>query len=187
MEGLRIDKRERDHYFSIIADHYGPMIKAIIGKYIMNVGDYRIDYDELYQEGLIALYQACKSYSGADSDFEKYVYVVIRRKVWRSISFYLRRYNYETVSIDREVFNDSCNLLYRHAYKLTPSYIVKLKEYESELRLLYDGLSDMQKKIVDLRAQGQKYASIAMHLGIDKKKVDNEIQKIKRLIKKVAR
>ena len=184
MEGMLLSTGERDRKFAVMADRYRPMIKGIISRYLSNVGDYRIDTDELYQEGLIALYHAAIAFKGRDIDFERYAYVVVRRWICRKISSAYKMYTHEMVSIDRDDYAESSILFYKASDRNNePARLWHIREYADGLNGLYNSMTDMQKAICDLRSEGKKYAEIANDLGISKKKVDNEIQKIRHLIR----
>ncbi len=181
---MSLSTRERDQRFATLADHYRPVIKSIISRYLNNVGDYRIDIEELYQEGLIALYHASNTFKGHDGDFEPYAYVVIRRAICRKINATYRMYTHEMISIDRYGYAESSILLYKARDQYSePASAWHLKEYARGLLDVYEDLDDMQKAICERRRVGKKYAEIASDLGISRKKVDNEIQKIRNKIK----
>ena len=65
-----------------------------------------------------------------------------------------------------------------------PRIDFKIKEFKENLEKIYDGLSPLQKEISDLRASGHTQKEIASKMGLSTKKVEYEISKIKKILRR---
>ena len=70
---------------------------------------------------------------------------------------------------------------------MNPERLLIDNEEEEELQLLiYQELNDQERQILELRINGFTYIEISKLLGINKKKVDNVVQKIRSKLKKMT-
>ena len=147
--------------------------------------EYRLEYDDLYQEGLIAMYRAFRTYKGDLMDFERYLYVVLKRRMARVIMMHASHDECIITSLDRDIYTDHHALFTMVARRTDdPRIDFKIKEFKENLEKIYDGLSPLQKEISDLRASGHTQKEIASKMGLSTKKVEYEISKIKKILRR---
>lgn len=162
-----------------IIEEYRLMIYSIINNYELEYGDYIISKDDLFQEGCIGLIEACKSYRDNDNTkFSTFAFVVIERRIKRSFFKMIRPYQ-------KEYSFDKFTLLDHVESFRTPTvsdkdicYLTENVENELE-KLKY--ITELDKKIIELRVQNYTYREIAKKLNIPVKKVDNRLSRLKRL------
>lgn len=175
---------ESDDYREDIFKKYKPVLCDICSKYVNSMKRCGIDFDDLYQEALIALNKAIDSYDYNSSLFYSYVNICVNRHLstfYRSInnkknstlnsSISMSSYisSLSDITID-DVLTDNKN-----------SY----DDIDTSLDLINfkNNLSDIESQIFELRWNGFTYREIAMLIDIKIKCVDYYIQKIKRKIR----
>lgn len=150
--------------------------------------------EDLFEEGVIGLLEACKNYNGEsllDGRFDSFAKLCIRRQIIdaikkantqknkalnESISFVNFDENGDEhtkldILLDRNTSNDPLEL-----------FIDKEKVTE-RLSICEKTLSDFEKQVLRLYLDGEKQSEIAVHLGRDVKSIDNTIQRIKSKLK----
>lgn len=157
-------------------DMFHKMICSIINDYNLNLGDYLISFDDLYQEALIGLYEACKNYRyDKNTRFSTFVYVVVKRKVQRFYNQQFKKYINESLSIDKfEQLDHLDSFKTNYVYDNPLSYL-KEEEFKNGL----NNFNDLDRQIIKLRLENYSYLEIAEKLKIDKKKVDNRLYRLK--------
>ena len=173
---------------------YEPEIKKITSKYFLP----RTDYEDLIQEGRIAVFKALQSYDMfSNIPFLHFVRMVIKRKVIDSLRFYTRQKHLN--------FNDSLSL-HHHVEGMDESFVDFILDEESNpekkiiesesMRLL---MKDLKEKFSSLESQvfqlyfikGYKQREIVQLLEVSPKTLDNAIQRVRRksikyYLKKIA-
>ena len=174
-------REERDDFaFGEIVKEYARMVESIISSYNSEFGDYKLNRDDLRQEAYIALFDACKSYKvGMDTKFSTFAYTCIKRRVHRFYSRYVRCYLKESTSLDSFETRDPGFLYYDSC--VNENAYNKEKENRIEtLKLLMDSLNYEDRTIVDMRMNNYSYEEISNKLNINRKRVDNRLNKIKK-------
>ena len=169
-----------DFAFGEIVKEYARMVESIISSYNSEFGDYKLNRDDLRQEAYIALFDACKSYKiGMDTKFSTFAYTCIKRRVHRFYSRYVRCYLKESTSLDSFETRDPGFLYYDSC--VNENVYNKEKENRIEtLKLLMDSLNYEDRTIVDMRMNNYSYEEISNKLNINRKRVDNRLNKIKK-------
>ena len=158
-------------------DNYHKMIHSIINDYNLEYGDYLVSREDLYQEALIALYDACFVYKdNMNTKFSTFAYLVIKRRIQRCYKKQMYKYINETFSIDNMELVD-----HRKEFQ---SYYVSDNPVEyhrqEEIRAHLKELNDLDRQIITLRLENYSYSEIAEKLKINKKKVDNRLYNLKK-------
>ena len=164
---------------------YHNMIYKLIYSNRLNSGDYRIQADDLYQEGCVALLDAAMTYEGdKGASFSTFAYLVIKRRLKRKVREYLGSARTEVYSID--------------AYE-TPDYLEEMQslsvsenpvDYHHSLVMLEDvnsfmsRLSESDREIIRMSISKNTYQDIASTLKISRKKVDNRIYRLRKELKR---
>ena len=149
-----------------------------------------VEKEDLYQESLIALMEAVRSYR---EDYNAPFYSFVSLCVERYIKTYLRKYNsqstrqfYHCLSLDMMIA-DAENLYLHDVIPDEKSGQSYLSLYENELEEFMNQKHDMfsikEKQIFYLKIQGYSYDEIASRMNCNAKQVDNTIQKIKRFMR----
>lgn len=174
-------KRDDELALNELIKNYEKMIYKIIFQFTLSQGDYRISVDELFQEGRIALYEACKNYSKTDNcKFSTFAYVVIKRKVYKAVKRNLRIYRREGTSID--IHDTLRNSIYYETKYVedNPIEYQENGEKSKDVDALLSSLDRVDRKLIKLRLMNYSYKDIARMLKISRKKVDNRLQYLKR-------
>lgn len=184
---MEMIRRGDDDGFRYITDIYSPMIRGIIRKVYVKTGDFRLDYDDLYQEGLLALSRAVRLFDqNGQGSIDRYVYVAVKRSIIRKAVYYRKLYEHEQLSLDRDIFTDSSILFLNSARSIEdPKNRFRLKELKKALFALFESLDPLEKEILQLKREGHSYRDIADLLGCSTKKIDNLLQKVRKKIRKV--
>lgn len=163
--------------------YYEPEIRKIACKYFLQ----RADYDDLLQEGRIAIYKAFLSYkSRPDIPFLHFLRMVIKRKLIDS----LRAHNRLKHTNLNEAYSLNNNLSEEHvdsflnvvAHTEDPATtIVAVDEARSFIEDLSRGLSDLERLVFEYYfVAGLKQREVSKRLGLTPKTLDNAIQRIRR-------
>jgi len=166
-----------------IIQHYEPEVRMIACKYFLP----RADYDDLIQEGRIAIYRAVLSYDKKlDIPFLHFLRMVIKRKLIDSLRKYTRQKHVN--------LNDAYSLNNVISESEETSFISFLTNAEDpatmviaddEARSMIHGLnkdfSDLERLVFEhYFIQGFKQREVSERLGLPLKSLDNAIQRIKR-------
>lgn len=158
---------------------YEKMIYSIINTYQLDYGDYTISTEDLYQEGLIGIYDACFAYDESkDTKFSTFVYIVIKRKIQRFYLSQLRKYVNESYSIDNVEHLDHYNEIKAECICENPIEYHKSERIKDQLR----HFSKLDKKILLMRIERYSYKEIAEKLKVNEKRIDNRLYRIKKQI-----
>ncbi len=173
-----------------IVQAYSDYINRICHKYFI-VGGTK---EDLYEEGVIGLLEACKSYNGEsvfEERFEPFAKLCIRRQIIDAIKKSNTQKNKalnESVSFvnlmesgndksmldvwsDRTTSNDPLDLF------------LDKEKFDERIKLCEGQLSSFEKEVLRHYLDGEKQSEIAKVLGRDVKSIDNTIQRIKSKLK----
>lgn len=160
-----------------ILEAFELLIYSIINKYELGNGDYIVSKEDLFQEGCIALFQACKTYKKNDvTRFSTYAYIVIERRIKKAFYKMVKPYRKEC-SYDKYEHEDHLKFLETKSISDNP---IKYLEDEGYLKGEFKYLSKEDKEIIKLRFQNYSYKEIAKTLNITTKRVDNRLTRIKK-------
>lgn len=154
------------------AAQYSRLVSRIVRQFFLQGGD----QDDLYQEGMIGLLKAIRSYDPARSDnFEAYASLCIRRQI------------YDTVRRDVRLFRREEDVLRQIAPDpvLTgspdPETQCLANETETEIKAALHGfLSAFEASVLDPYLAGYSVSEISRTLGRSPKSVENAILRIRR-------
>jgi len=168
---------------NLIIKHYEPEVRMIACKYFLP----RTDYDDLIQEGRIAIYRAVLSYdTNFDIPFLHFLRMVIKRKLIDSLRKYTRQkhVNLNDAYSLNNVISESEKTSFITLLSNTEdpaTMVIANDEARSMIHCLNEGLSNLERLVFEhYFIQGFKQREIAEHLGLPPKSLDNAIQRIKR-------
>ena len=102
-------KENNEIAYGTIFDKYKPLVKKIASDYYSQLKIIGIDYDDLCQEGFVAISKAIKEYDGDRALFYTYVYICIKREIEKYIKTYKRLKHKclnEAISLNTPFFED---------------------------------------------------------------------------------
>jgi len=168
---------------NLIIQHYEPEVRMIACKYFLP----RADYDDLIQEGRIAIYRAVLSYdTKLDIPFLHFLRMVIKRKLIDSLRKYTRQkhinlndaYSLNNVISESE---DTSFLSLLADGEDPATKVIANDEACSMIHGLNKDLSNLERLVFDhYFLQGFKQREVSERLGLPAKSLDNAIQRIKR-------
>ena len=151
---------------------YERMVRTIARGLMRSYDVVGLDEEDLVQEGMIALLKAQQTYNEkSNAKFETYASVVIRNRIIDVIRSYKV---IEPIKATEPTVGEDFDSSGNHVEEL--------------LKILHEVLqkcSDVEKAIFNAYFQGYSYDEICKIFSINKKKVDNTIQKIHRLARSI--
>lgn len=149
-----------------------------------------IAVQDLYQEGRIAAYESFFSY---EEERQVGLAYYIDLCVSSRIKTELRRcrgYSYRMLdtsySLDMTISEDDTlclgDLVSSDSMTNDPARMAQYYEAVEILEDIFSQLSDLEQEICDVRNQGFSYVETALLLDVSTKKVDNVIQKVRKMI-----
>lgn len=162
---------------------YEPEVRKIACKYFLP----RADYEDLIQEGRIAIYKAIMSYDpNSNIPFLHFVRMVIKRKLIDSLRAYNRQKHVnlnKAFSLNNTLTDDQdesfLNILPN--VEDPETRIVAADEARYFLRELTSGFSELELSVFRFHfLAGMKQREVSKHLGVTPKSLDNAIQRIRR-------
>lgn len=152
-------------------------------------------HEDLFEEGMIGLLEACKSYNGEslfEPRFSPFAKLCIKRQIFDAIKSSNTGKNKalnESVSfakLDSE--GDERSLLETLSdpnFSNDPLDLVLDREIiDEKLKICENELSDFEKLVLEHYLAGEKQSEIAKNLKKDVKAIDNSIQRIKAKLNK---
>ena len=149
------------------------LVRQCIRPYFLQGGD----YDDLYQEGMLGLLSAIRSYDPVRNDnFQAYAALCIKRRVIDAV----RRDGAQ----NRQQTRSESTLEYRPAGPIEeydPAACVLANESAKEIKETLSGmLSPFEASVLDCYLEGYTSSEITERLGRSRKSVDNAIGRIRR-------
>ena len=160
---------------------YKYIISLIINKNIGIIKKLKLDREDIYNIGLLALIEAIKSYNSEDSTFSFYATLLINRSIVSFIKNHSSKKDLmflNSISFDENQLNISTAIL-------NPDKIVSSEEdYQELIEKIYQELTDLEKTIYDLLSE-YSISEISKILNMEIKKIYNTISRIRDKIQKV--
>lgn len=176
-------KNKDSEAINVIIKDNTKLIYSIINNYQLDVSDYNLSKEDMFQEGLLGLMKAIKAYDiNREVKFSTFAYPFISRSINKEYKKQYERYSREGYSYSKFEEVD-------HFYNYRSTYIqdnpIEYLENKSRVEILFDlmeGLDESDKTIVKLRLLSYSYEEIAKQLNITTKKVDYRLRKIKKIV-----
>lgn len=183
-----IGESDESAYNMMYAKYY-PLISNLARKYYKYYANYGIDYDDLYQEGLVALNNAIKEFSEKNNClFYTYVLVCIKREMERLVKKSIRLKHTvlnNALSLDKSIGDNDLYIedVIEDIRENISNNFDNIVSYKNILDLKYE-LSDRQSMVYELKLNNFSNKEIATLLDISYKAVDNSLKLIKGKLKK---
>lgn len=173
------DGQDEQEAFAELLQHFKAMIYKIIYMNNLEKGDFRIDENDLFQEGSLALYRAVKNYEeGRNVRFSSYAYMVIRSRIREVLRTAYRSYGDE-LSLDTSI-----DYSLKFCVREDPAGYHREECFKEELKAFMDSLNEEDRKIFELKRQDMTYEQIAEKLNITSKRLDNRLRILRKMLKK---
>lgn len=171
---------------------YEPVISYYAKKYSVYVEGKGIDYNDLYQEGLIGLIGAIKSFKEKrDIKFSTFAFMCIKRKMITAVKNANRKKHSilnESYSLDYKQDEDDLrgfdNVLSVNTGGLE-DLLVSKENNEIFNKRLNEELTDFEKMVYELRINNFSYEEIAGTLGKTIKSVSSALERIRVKLKSI--
>lgn len=180
---LEAARSGNDEALNQIIQHYEPEVRMIACNYFLP----RADYDDLLQEGRIAIYRAVLSYdTDLNIPFLHFLRMVIKRKLIDSLRKYTRQKHInlnDAFSLNNVVSeSEETSFISLLADAEDPAtMVIANDEAQSMIHSLSKNLSNLEQLVFEhYFLQGFKQREVSERLGLPPKTLDNAIQRIKR-------
>ena len=165
----------------ILYNKYKPIIVKKSTDQIYKLGSYGMEINDLIQEGYIGLDNAINCFNEKENtSFYTFALLCIDRQIITCIK--------KNTNNKAMVLNDAINLddgkeyLFRDNTDIEGSFINK-EDAKEFINLIWDSLSDIEKKVFSLKLEGYDIGEIANLLNKDTKVIYNTLHRIKYKIK----
>lgn len=166
-----------------LIEYYEPEIRKIACKYFLP----RADYEDLLQEGRIAIYKAIISYNpNAEIPFLHFVRMVIKRKLIDSLRAYNRQKHLnlnKAFSLNNTLAEEQDESFLNIIPNIEDpeSIIIAVDEARSFIRELTREFSNLELTVFRYHfVVGMKQCEVTQQFGMSTKSLDNAIQRIRR-------
>ncbi|MBR1909608.1 MAG: sigma-70 family RNA polymerase sigma factor [Lachnospiraceae bacterium] len=176
-----------------IIDRYKDLVRKKAGSmFILGA-----DKEDLIQEGMIGLFKAVRDYDpGRDASFHTFADLCVSRQMYKAVeagnrkkhaplNSYISIYEDESDSTNSEDGAGIPEMLLVQAGKSPEDMLIDRETAESLEQEIYEGLSDFEQKVLNLKLTGLSYTDIAKILGRDEKSTDNALSRIKVKVRKI--
>ena len=175
-ESLIASAREGDERaFEALAESY----KRILEYHIRTLDPPASMYDDLFQEGLIGLLKAVRSYDGKSSSFATFASHCIRNSIISGV----RKFNSQT----KNTTIDNSDSIPEDTVPSAEDITVDAIRAKLLYKTVSDALSDYERMIFEMYLSDLSYESIAFVTGRDIKSVQNAVYRIRTKLKSIVK
>ena len=137
------------------------------------------EYDDLFQEGLIGLLKAVRSYDGKSSSFATFASHCIRNSIISGV----RKFNSQT----KNTTIDNSDSIPEDTVPSAEDITVDAIRAKLLYKTVSDALSDYERMIFEMYLSDLSYESIAFVTGRDIKSVQNAVYRIRTKLKSIVK
>ena len=168
-----------------LINNYKEIVNMKIGKYFI-IG---AEKEDIFQEGMIGLYKAIKSYDpDKQNSFKTFANLCIERQLITAIKTSNRQKHLPLnsyLSLNNNAYDDENNVslidIFNSKTIEDPLDTITKKEYYKLVEDKIEAtLSDFEKEVLNSYAKGESYVKIAEKLNAPVKSIDNAIQRIRK-------
>ncbi len=168
-----------------LINNYKEIVNMKVSKYFI-VG---AEKEDIFQEGMIGLYKAIKSYdSEKQNSFKTFANLCIERQLITAIKTSNRQKHLPLnsyLSLNNNAYDDENNISLMDVFNSKtiedPLDTITKKEYYKLVEdKIEETLSDFEKEVLHSYAKGESYVKIAEKLNTPVKSIDNAIQRIRK-------
>jgi len=174
---------ENDSARELLIKKYLPVVHKIASKYLPVVSKCGIDYDDLIQEGMIALDKAISSYKESSNTL---FYTYANLCVERHMIVVCRLSNNGKQLLLNESVDDEC-FVFLKDYTFDPANLLDSYTIEKEF-LRCKNLMDLKcSTVFELRYNGFSYREISVLLDIPLSTIDGRLYRIRKLLREITK
>lgn len=159
--------------FEALANSY----KRVLEFHIKHFTPHPSMYDDLFQEGLIGLLKAVRSYDGKSASFATFASLCVRNSIISGVRKYSGQVQ-KTVALEDSNFDEA-----------VPS-AEEVHLDSVRVRILYDkvyeALSPYEKSVFDMYLSDMPYETIAFVMGKSVKSISNAVFRIRQKLKQIV-
>ena len=182
IEIIKLAKQGDEKAIDELYDKYRKNILVIAKKYFLNDGN----NDDIVQEGMMGFLKAINTFDAEKGNFYSYLIKLVEQQIINAI----KKSNALKNSPLNERFNlnsqgeleltDNEKVLGIPNDSLTPESTILMEENHKELTdLMFDKLSEFERKVMQLYLSGFSYNDIIEKLNVSYKSVDNALNRVK--------
>ena len=175
---------EDEELINQLVENYASLIRGICRRFYITGGS----SDDLYQEGMIGLLEACKKFDErrgtiGDDTFRAFATTCIKRQILDAIKHANTKKNQplnNAIPIVRKNDEDEEFEIAEIGVAADPEEVFISKEKQEErLKILEEALSPFEKQVLELYLDGLSTKDIAKELNKTPRSITNTIQRIK--------
>ena len=168
-----------------LINNYKEIVNMKVSKYFIGGAE----KEDIFQEGMIGLYKAIKSYdSEKQNSFKTFANLCIERQLITAIKTSNRQKHLPLnsyLSLNNNAYDDENNISLMDVFNSKtiedPLDTITKKEYYKLVEdKIEETLSDFEKEVLHSYAKGESYVKIAEKLNTPVKSIDNAIQRIRK-------
>ncbi len=162
-------------------------------KVILNQGENRMYFEDLYQEAVLGLYEAIDTYrEDKETSFITFSKRIVESKIINFISRTIRGKGTpreRVYSLDEEsIYTDECYLnLSTKDYLSMPEYKLAFNECKNKVDDVISAMSVSERRIMDTWIDDLSYKEGSELLNMNYKKYDGKLQKVKKVIRNACK
>lgn len=187
-ELIKLFRNGDQEAFRCLSERYSGIIKSRASTYYLAGAS----FDDIYQECMIGLYRAVMDFEvDGDIPFCAFAAICINRRVITAVKSYSRlKHSPLNNSLSINMFtenNTKCNLpycMYGNEMSDPEDEVLSQHEFSELLVQMKTHLSVMEYRVLTMFINHESYISMAKHLGVPVKHIDNALQRARRKIKK---
>ncbi|MBR5341780.1 MAG: sigma-70 family RNA polymerase sigma factor [Erysipelotrichaceae bacterium] len=169
-----------DEAFRALLDEHRLMIYKIINSFNLNSGDFKVDENDLFQEGCLALYDSAFTYEEKHNvKFSSYAYMNIRSRIVGVLRNCFRTYSEEGYSLD-----NGRDRYQRFCVHDDPVNYHREIQFKEELDRFIRSLDSQDQMLLKLKNDDCSYKQIAQILDISVKRVDNRLRTLRNRLRR---
>jgi len=180
-ELIYLIQEESEEAVSIMMEKYEAIIKNVASYYVNNLPHFKLDYEELVQEGRLGLLQAIRTFNAErDTLFYTFAVLCIKGKIINYLKHSQTNKKYPLLtssSIDLDVMREPVDK------KNNPEDSFDYMEFMNNIIKFKNDLSILDAMIFELKFNSFSYKEISELLDINCKKIDNRLLSIRKKLK----
>lgn len=179
-------KNGNNEALETLINKYKDLVNMKVGKYFI-IG---AEKEDIYQEGMIGLYKAIKSFNfEKQNSFKTFANLCIERQLITAIKTSNRQKHMPLnsyLSLNGAAYEDDENdtslieIFNSHTVEDPLETITKKEYYKSVEDKIEENLSSFEKQVLHRYVEGESYTTIAQKLDSPVKSIDNAIQRIRK-------
>ena len=173
--------------YNILITKYTTLIHKIAYEYFRKYKSFKVEYEDLIQEGHVGLYQALNDYDERSCLFYTYATICIKREIERFIKTFIRNKHMvlnNAISFSTPLDTNGELLLedYISVGRDVEDIVIGDMNYNSIMNLKYD-MSFEMAAVFELKANKFTILEISILLDMPRRRVERYLLKIKKIIK----